>query len=62
MYCLYRIMLIIHITITFVEKSFPKLKLIISYLRSTMCQQRLLFIFFALNLRIIVYILMIKYT
>jgi len=55
-------MLIIHITITFVEKSFPKLKLIISYLRSTMCQQRLLFIFFALNLRIIVYILMIKYT
>ncbi|XP_045802280.1 zinc finger MYM-type protein 1-like [Trifolium pratense] len=37
----YRIMLTIHVTVASAERSFSKLKLIKSYLRSTMSQQRL---------------------
>ena len=40
-YIVYRILLIIHITVFFVEKSFSKLKLIKSYLRSIMSQERI---------------------
>jgi len=39
--CIYRIMLTIPVSITSTERSFLKLKLIKSYLRSTMSQQRL---------------------
>ena len=40
-YIVYRILLTIHVTIAFAERHFLKLKLIKSYLRSTMSQQRL---------------------
>jgi hypothetical protein len=36
----YRVMLTIHVTIALVEQSFSKLKLLKSYLRSTMTQER----------------------
>jgi len=40
-YIVYRIRLTIHVIVASVEKSLSKSKLIISYLRSTTCQQRL---------------------
>jgi len=40
-YIAYRIMLTILVSVASTERSFSKLKLIKSYLRSTMCQQRL---------------------
>ena len=40
-YIVYRILLTIYVTIAFAERRFLKLKLIKSYLRSTMSQQRL---------------------
>ena len=40
-YMAYRILLTIHVTITFTKRSFSKLKLIKSYLRLIMSQERL---------------------
>ena len=40
-YIVYRILLTIHVTIAFAERRFLKLKLIKSYLRSTMSKGRL---------------------
>ena len=37
----YRILLIIHVIVAFVEKSFSKLKVLKSYLQSTMLQGKL---------------------
>jgi hypothetical protein len=37
----YRVLLTIHVTVASAERSFSKLKLLKSYLRSTMIQQRL---------------------
>ena len=41
-YIVYRILLTIHVTIAFAERCFLKLKLIKSYLRSTMSKGRLI--------------------
>ena len=40
-YIVYRILLTIHVTIAFAERHFLKLKLIKSYLKSTMSKERL---------------------
>lgn len=40
-YIAYKILLIVPVTVAFVERSFSKLKLIKTYLRSTMSQERL---------------------